>query len=61
MSKPRILIVDDEEFFRHLFTDILSAGGLYEIEAVDSGKTALDYAAAKEQQEAITLMKGSGN
>lgn len=43
MSKPRILIVDDEMFFRHLFTEILSEGALYEIEAVDSGKKALDY------------------
>lgn len=43
MSKPRILIVDDEVFFRHLFTDILSEDSLYEIESVDSGTAALDY------------------
>ena len=48
MSKPRILIVDDEVFFRHLFTDILSEGGLYEIEAVNSGKKALDYLTRKQ-------------
>ena len=48
MSKPRILIVDDEVFFRNLFTDILSEGSLYEIEAVNSGKKALDYLTRKQ-------------
>ncbi len=43
MSKPRILIVDDEVFFRRLFTEILSEGDQYHIEAVGSGKEALDY------------------
>jgi diguanylate cyclase (GGDEF)-like protein len=43
MSKPKILIVDDEVFFRRLFTEILSEGDLYSIEAVGSGKEALDY------------------
>lgn len=41
MPKPSILIVDDEVFFRRLFTEILSEGGLYEIEAVGSGQEAL--------------------
>jgi len=43
MPKPKILIVDDEVFFRRLFTDILSDGDLYSIESVSSGKEALDY------------------
>lgn len=41
MPKPSILIVDDEVFFRRLFTEILTEGDLYEIEAVGSGKEAL--------------------
>jgi len=56
MSKPRILIVDDEVFFRHLFTDILAEGDLYEIEAVDSGKTALDYLTRKPVDIILTDM-----
>jgi diguanylate cyclase (GGDEF)-like protein len=56
MSKPRILIVDDEMFFRDLFTDILSAGDLYEIDAVDSGKTALDYLTHKQVDVILTDM-----
>lgn len=43
MSKPKILIVDDEVFFRRLFTEILSEGDLYDIDTVDSGKEALNY------------------
>ena len=43
MPKPKILIVDDEVFFRRLFTEILSEGDLYSIESVGSGKEALDY------------------
>ncbi len=43
MSKPKILIVEDEAFFRHLFTEILSEGDLYEIKAVNSGKEALAF------------------
>jgi diguanylate cyclase (GGDEF)-like protein len=43
MSKPKILIVDDEVFFRRLFTEILSEGDLYDIDSVDSGKEALTY------------------
>ncbi len=43
MPKPKILIVDDEVFFRRLFTEILSDGDLYSIESVGSGKEALDY------------------
>lgn len=42
MSKPKILIVDDEVFFRRLFTEILSDDDLYEIETVGSGQAALD-------------------
>ncbi len=43
MPKPKILIVDDEVFFRRLFTEILSEGDLYIIDSVGSGKEALDY------------------
>ena len=43
MPKPKILIVDDEAFFRRLFSEILSEGDLYDIAAVNSGKEALDY------------------
>ncbi|MBE0574889.1 MAG: diguanylate cyclase [Desulfuromonadales bacterium] len=43
MPKPKVLIVDDEVFFRRLFTDILSDGDLYDIESVSSGKEALEY------------------
>ena len=43
MPKPKILIVDDEVFFRRLFTEILSEGDLYSIDAVGSGKEALAY------------------
>jgi two-component system cell cycle response regulator len=43
MQKPKILIVDDEVFFRRLFTEVLSEGDLYTIESVSSGKEALDY------------------
>ena len=52
MLKPKILIVDDEVFFRRLFTEILSDDDLYNIEAVDSGKQALDYL-AREQVDVI--------
>jgi diguanylate cyclase (GGDEF)-like protein len=41
MPKSSILIVDDELFFRRLFTEILAEGDLYEIEAVGSGKEAM--------------------
>ena len=43
MPKPKVLIVDDEVFFRRLFTEILSDGDLYDIDSVGSGKEALDY------------------
>ena len=52
MPKPKILIVDDEVFFRRLFTEILSEEDLYNIVAVDSGKQALDYL-AREQVDVI--------
>ena len=47
-TKPKILIVDDEVFFRRLFSEILSEGDLYEIEAVGSGKEALDSLTRKQ-------------
>jgi len=56
MSKPRILIVDDEMFFRHLFSEILSEGDRYEIEAVDSGKKALDYLTRRQVDVILTDM-----
>ena len=43
MPKSSILIVDDELFFRRLFTEILAEDDLYEIEAVSSGKEAMAY------------------
>jgi diguanylate cyclase (GGDEF)-like protein len=43
MPKAKVLIVDDEVFFRRLFTEILSEGDLYDLETVGSGKEALDY------------------
>ncbi|MGW8312729.1 MAG: diguanylate cyclase [Desulfuromonadales bacterium] len=42
MAKPSILIVDDELFFRRLFTEILEEDDLYDIETVGSGKEALE-------------------
>ncbi len=56
MSKPKILIVDDEVFFRRLFTEILSEGDLYDIESVDSGKQALDYLAREQVDIILTDM-----
>ena len=41
MSKPTILVVDDESFFRQVFSDILADEGRYHIETADSGKAAL--------------------
>ncbi len=52
MPKPKILIVDDEVFFRRLFTEILSEDDLYNIETADSGKQALDYL-TREQVDVI--------
>ena len=43
MSKPKILIVDDEAFFRRLFAEILAEEGQYDIDTVESGKDALSY------------------
>jgi len=40
MSKPTVLVVDDELFFRRLYTEILSEDD-YLVEAVDSGDAAL--------------------
>ncbi|MDT8442659.1 MAG: diguanylate cyclase [Desulfuromonadales bacterium] len=56
MSKPRILIVDDEVFFRRLFTEILSEGDHYDIEAVGSGKEALDYLTRNKVDVVLTDM-----
>ena len=55
-TKPKILIVDDEVFFRLLFSEILSDGDLYEIEAVGSGKEALDYLTRKHADVILTDM-----
>ncbi len=52
MPKPKILIVDDEVFFRRLFTEILSEDDLYNIETAGSGKQALDYL-TREQVDVI--------
>lgn len=56
MAKPRILIVDDEVFFRRLFTEILSEGEPYVIESVGSGKEALDYLTRKKVDVILTDM-----
>lgn len=42
MPRPTVLIVDDEVFFRRLFSDILKEGDKYDIEEVSSGKEALE-------------------
>jgi diguanylate cyclase (GGDEF)-like protein len=42
MSKATILVVDDEAFFRHLFSDILAEEGSYAIEVVESGEAGLN-------------------
>lgn len=41
MPRPTVLVVDDEAFFRQLFSDILAEDGGYEIEVAESGETAL--------------------
>lgn len=41
MSRPTVLVVDDEAFFRRVFTDILAEEDAYEIETADSGDAAL--------------------
>ena len=56
MSKPRILIVDDEVFFRRLFAENLSEGDQYHIETVSSGKEALDYLTRKKVDIILTDM-----
>jgi two-component system, cell cycle response regulator len=40
MNQPTILVVEDELFFRHLYTELLSEDG-YRVEAVESGEQAL--------------------
>jgi diguanylate cyclase (GGDEF)-like protein len=46
MSKPTILVVDDEVFFRRLFTDILTEEDLYQVETANSGDEALERLAS---------------
>ncbi|HKL24938.1 MAG TPA: diguanylate cyclase [Desulfuromonadales bacterium] len=41
MPKPTILVVDDESFFRQVFSDILADDGRYHIETAASGMAAL--------------------
>jgi diguanylate cyclase (GGDEF)-like protein len=41
MTKPTILVVDDESFFRKVFSDILAEEGRYHIETAASGVAAL--------------------
>jgi diguanylate cyclase (GGDEF)-like protein len=41
MAKPTVLVVDDELFFRRLYTEILEEDD-YDVEAVDSGDAALE-------------------
>lgn len=41
MSRPTVLVVDDEAFFRRLFSDILAEEDAYEIETAESGEAAL--------------------
>lgn len=41
MPRPTVLVVDDEAFFRRLFSDILAEEGSYDIETAESGDTAL--------------------
>ncbi len=42
MGQPTILVVDDESFFRKVFSDILVKEGCYQIETADSGVAALE-------------------
>ena len=42
MEKPTILIVDDEVFFRRMFSDVLAEDDSYQIETVGSGKEAME-------------------
>jgi len=56
MPKPCILIVDDELFFRRLFTEILEEDGLYDIETVGSGKEALELLSNKNVDVILTDM-----
>ncbi len=46
MSKPTILVVDDESFFRQVFSDILSEEGLYQIDTAASGVEAKERLAS---------------
>ena len=42
MSQPTILVVDDESFFRQVFSDILSEEGLYRVDSAASGYEAME-------------------
>jgi diguanylate cyclase (GGDEF)-like protein len=42
MSRATILVVDDEAFFRRVFTDILAEEGIYQIETAESGEAGLN-------------------
>ncbi len=42
MSQGKILIVDDDQFFRKLYSEILASEG-YEVESVSSGAEAVEY------------------
>jgi DNA-binding NtrC family response regulator len=42
MPRPTVLVVDDEVFFRRLFSDILAEEDIYRIETVESGEAALE-------------------
>jgi two-component system, cell cycle response regulator len=42
MNQPTILVVEDELFFRHLYTELLSEDG-YRVEAVETGEQALQH------------------
>lgn len=46
MGKPTILVVDDEAFFRRLYTDILAEEQDYTVEVANSGQAALERIAA---------------
>jgi diguanylate cyclase (GGDEF)-like protein len=56
MSKPKLLIVDDELFFQRLFSEILAQDDLYDIDVVGSGQEALDFLAGNPVDVILTDM-----
>lgn len=56
MSKPIILVVDDEVFFRRLFSEILSENDLYQVETANSGDEALALLARSNVDVILTDM-----